>query len=163
MVGAQGSGREHNQYSWFKLVKGLIHTAWHNVERVLKGVQVHLTLPLTPQGLTVYLLVGGEQLLVHHLLYTSIYTRIVITNTLFLFSVLVNSFFLAQEFLFIYLFIYSFIHSFLITSLIPLESGGSEQMTVWCWATYCAKPQHTWRKDTYDFFVCAVTDLLSFS
>ena len=41
---AQGAGREQNWDSWLKLAKGIFHAIWHQVDRVLKGLGIHLIL-----------------------------------------------------------------------------------------------------------------------
>ena len=93
------------------------------------------------------------QSLVHHLLYTLIHRYIVITIILILFNILVISFISTLEF---YLF-------FPDSPPHPTGKGGSEQTTVWCWATCRFKPQQgIWdkRKQIFPWYYRSVTLVL---
>ena len=109
----QGGGREQSEDSW--LVKGIFHVIWHNVERVLKGIGIHL-------------LFGGklgiDQGVVSNCLCIACYIHLYIYKTSILFSVSVNSFILTHEFYFL----------FPILSPIPLERGK--------WANDCVVLSH---------------------
>jgi len=71
-----------------------------HAEGLLKGMEVHRSLPLF-EGMAGHCLVGSGQLLMHHFLYTFIH--IDIATILFLFSILLNSFILNHEFCFYFL------------------------------------------------------------
>ena len=72
----EGAGREQNQDSRLTVAKGLFHAIWHRTEGELgRGSELLFLLFSTAQGPAGHSLVGGEQLLVHHLSCTFVYVQ----------------------------------------------------------------------------------------
>lgn len=101
------------------------------MEEVLKGVEVHLSLPLLG-GWDGHWSGDGEKLLVHHCyihFYIHIFSIIIIVS---LSSIFVNRFISTHKFHFVGFFLF----------FPPSHwEGGSEQRTVWCSAMSQFKPQ----------------------
>lgn len=96
----QGAGREQNMDSWLKLAKGIFHAMWHHAEGVLKGGWEFILLSSTALGV-IWALV--RRVTSNCFCITCcICMYIVITITLLLFSLLVNSFILTHEFYFFF-------------------------------------------------------------
>lgn len=107
------------------------HVIRHHAEAVLKGGGSSSHSLSVLRGWTGHQSGDSEQMLVNHLLYTFIYIYV-----FFLISILVNSFILPHESYFVF---------FQFSSPHLTGKGGSEQMTVWCYATCQVKPQYSHR------------------
>ena len=126
-MGAQGAGRGRNEDSWPSLAKGTFRTVWHGGEgEFRKGWDSALLLLLGGGGRWASVR-GGEQLCAS--LVTYLHIRTVITVSLFLFSILINSFISAQKFYLVF-----------VPPVLLWEWGG-QWAAEWRWATLQIKSQ----------------------